>query len=504
MRPVHALAALVAASLVAAAGCGGDGAGDLASGAEVAPASAAFFLSFDSDFDSDQWQAAEDLAAKFPGGRDALRSLPNKLEGNEDVDFENDVKPALGPEVDVVLLDFEDEEAAVALTQPADEAKWRELVGKGDEPSVTEEIDGGWWAAAESQEALDRFKDARSDDSLAESDAFEQAMGELGDEALATAFVNGAALTAQLRQDAETTPDERQALECVLGGGDVPSLAFGLAAEDDGFRLSGAFLTEGREAPESGPSDLAEELPAGALVFGSMHDLGRQVRDALRCVTDANDEARTQLMQAQLALGLSIEEDILPLFDGETAYAVYRQSESESQQGATPFGLTTITVVTDVEDEERAREVVDQIAVRASTFVDGVRVTDVDVGGIAAKRVTLPNEGGGTVLYAVFDGKLVLTSAEEGLLGFTEDGPRLSEDEAYEAARDAAGAPDEAAGVLYANVGEFADLFLEAFMGLPGGPPSDTREALDPVRSLFLWGEADDDVTTIEGFVHVE
>ncbi len=501
MRAVHLVTALIAASLVVAAGCGGDGAGDLASGADVVPSSAALFVSFDSDFDGDQWQAAENLVAKFPGGRDALRSLPREF-GEEDVDFERDVKPAVGPEVDLVLLDFEDDqEAAIVLTQPADEAKWRELLRKGDEPGVTEEIDGGWWAGAESQEVLDRFKDARDDDSLAESDAFEQAMDELPDEALATVFVNGAALTAQLRQDAETTPEERQALECVLGGGDVPSLTFGLAAEDDGFRLSGAYPTEDREAPESGSAELAGELPAGALLVGSVRDLGRQIRDVLRCATDANQEARMQLAQAELALGLSFEEDVLPLFDGETAYAVYRASESGAGQAPT-FGVPAVTVVTDVEDEARAREVVDQITARASAFMDGVEVADADVGGIDAKRVTVPNEG--TLFYAVFDGKLVLTSTEEGLLGFREEGARLADDEAYKGARETAGAPDEAAGVLYANVADLADLVLGAFMGLPGGPPPDTQASLEPLRSLFLWAEADDDMTTFEGFLEIE
>ncbi len=503
MRSASLLAALLTAALLVAAGCGGDGAGDMGSGADVVPASAALFLSVNTDFDGDQWQAAEDLVAKFPGGRDALRSLPRRFEEDADVDFERDVKPAVGPEVDLVLLDFEDDEdAAVLLTQPADETKWRELLRKGDEPAVTEEIKGGWWAAAESQEVLDRFKDARGDDSLAESDAFEQAMEDLPDEALATAFVNGAALTAQLRQDSETTPEEREALECVLGGGDVPSLSFGLAAEDDGFRLSGAFPTGDREAPESGSAELAEELPAGALVFGSIRDLGRQLRDVLRCVTDANEEARTQLMQAELGLGLSFEEDILPLFDGETAYAVYPVSESGAGEASTPFGAPAVTLVTDVEDEARARAIADQITARASAFLDGVDVADADIAGIGAKRVTVPNQG--ALFYAVFDGKLVLTSTEEGLRGFREEGARLGDDEAYEGAREAAGAPDETAGFLYVNVGEFADLFLGAFMGLPGGPPPDTQETVEPLRSLFLWGEADEEMTTFEGFLEIE
>jgi Protein of unknown function (DUF3352) len=496
------LAAAGAALLLAAAGCGG-GDGDVGSGADAAPRSTAVFVSIDTDFDGDEWQAAEDLVAKFPDGRDALRDLSRELQ-DEDVNFERDVKPAVGPEVDLVLLDLEDEDAFVVLTQPDDEAKWRELVRKGDEPGVTEEIDGGWWAAAESQETLDRFKEARGEDSLASSDAFEDAMGELPEDAVAKAFMNGETLTAALRKDPETTPEERQMLECFLGEGEIPSMAFAVGAEDDGVRGSGAVLTERGDDVENGASRFADELPAEALFFWSARDIGRQVRDILRCASDADEEFARQLAQAELGLGLSLEEDILPLFDGETAYALYRPAESELAQDTGGVTFPTITIATEVEDEARAREVADRLAQRASMFVDGVEVADADVGGIAAKRVTLPDAGGASVLYAVFDGKLVLTSTEAGLLAFREEGPRLSDDEAYQGARDAAGAPDEAAGFGYANVTALVDVFLSYVEGMPGGPPPDTREAVEPLRSLFLWTESGDGKATFEGFLRIE
>ncbi len=501
VRPVLLVAALATALALAAGACGGDGGGDLASGAEIAPASSAILVSIDTDFDGDQWETAEDLIEKFPSGREELQKLPGMLE-DEDVDFERDVKPAVGPEVNLVLLDFADEDALVILTQPEDEAKWRELVGKSDEPAVTAEVEGGWWAAAESQELLDRFVEARGDDSLASSDAFEETMDELPGEALATLYVNGEALSTYVRAESETTPEERQSFECLFGGADVSSMAFSLAAEDDGARFGGAVPTGDREVPDEYASELAAELPEGALFFGSVRDLGRQIRDVLRCVSDANQDAAAQIAQAELALGVSLEEDLLPLFDGETAYALYRPAESQLAQATDGFGLPTITLVTEVEDEARARELADRIADRASAFLGGVSVADADVGGIAARRVTVGGQG--SLFYAVFDGKLVLTSTEDGLLGFGEEGPRLSEDEEYEGAREAAGAPDEAAGFAYANVAQALDVLYGFFEGVPGGPPSETRDELRPLRSLFFWSEADDDMTTFEGFLRIE
>ena len=329
-------------------------------------------------------------------------------------------------------------------------------------------------------------------------------MGELPDDAVAKVFLNGEPLTTALRTDPETTPQERQMLECFLGEGEVPSMAFAVAAEDDGVRGSGAVLTERGDDVENGASRFADELPAEALFFWSARDIGGQVRDILRCASDADEEFARQLAQAELGLGLSIEEDILPLFEGETAYALYRPAESELAQDTGGITIPTITIATEVEDEARAREVADRLAQRASMFVEGVEVADVDVGGIAAKRVTLPDAGGTSVLYAVFDGKLVLTSTEAGLLAFREEGPRLSDDEAYQGARDAAGAPDEAAGFGYANVTALIDLFLGYVEGLPGGPAPDRREAVEPLPSLFLWTESGDGKATLEGFLRIE
>ena len=500
-----ALAAVAGAlSLFAATACGGEGGGEAGSGADVAPQSTAVFVSVDTDVDGEQWQAAEDLVGRFPGGRDALRDFLGELEQEEDVDFARDVEPAIGPEVDLVLLDVEDDDAFVVLTQPEDAGKWRDLVRKGDEPGVTEEIDGGWWAAAEEQETLDRFQEARGEDGLASSDAFETAMGELPEEALVKVFVNGEQLTEKLRTDAETTPEERQMLECFLGEEEVPAMAFAVAAEDDGARVSGAVLTDRADDVETGESALAGELPAGALFFSSARGLGRQVRDVLRCASDADEEFARQLAQAELALGLSLEEDVLPLFDRETAFALYRSPGAELAQEAGGLTLPTITLATEVEDEARAREAADRAAARASAFVDGVEVEDVEVGGIAAKRVTLPDARGLYLLYAVFDGKLVLTSTEQGLLAFRQDGPRLSEDDAYRRAREAAGAPDEAAGFAYVNAAEIVDLVLGYVERLPGGPTPETRKTLEPLRSLFLWSEAGDGKATYEGFLLIE
>src|ERR671933_2165958 len=104
------LAALAAAALrPVLAGCGGGGSAPTASsgdGAELAPADAAAFVAIDSNPDSEQWKTVERLARKFPGADDLVGSVTRDLREKSGLDYEDDVRPALGDEVDVVWLDF--------------------------------------------------------------------------------------------------------------------------------------------------------------------------------------------------------------------------------------------------------------------------------------------------------------------------------------------------------------------------------------------------------------
>src|SRR2546421_5670740 len=95
------LLALVAVLAAACGGSGGGGAGggEVPAGASVAPASAPVFIAINTDFASDQWSKAQTLAAQFPSAPQLLAQLEKRL-AQENVDFNRDVKPALGAEGD--------------------------------------------------------------------------------------------------------------------------------------------------------------------------------------------------------------------------------------------------------------------------------------------------------------------------------------------------------------------------------------------------------------------
>src|SRR5437868_3540852 len=117
------LLALVALLAVACGGGGGGASGTVPDGASIAPASAPVFVSITTDFTSDQWTKAQTLAAKFPSAPQLLAQLEKRLK-QENVNFTRDVEPALGPEVDVVFLDFKNGgNDVVLMTKPREPAK---------------------------------------------------------------------------------------------------------------------------------------------------------------------------------------------------------------------------------------------------------------------------------------------------------------------------------------------------------------------------------------------
>ena len=126
---LRALAVMLVTGLaVVAAGCGGgSGGASSAGGAEIAPASSPLFISVNTDLGGDQITTFRMLLDKFPGSDGLLRMALAELE-QKDVDFEQDVKPALGPELDIVLLDpgqggETSDPEVVALVQPNAPAK---------------------------------------------------------------------------------------------------------------------------------------------------------------------------------------------------------------------------------------------------------------------------------------------------------------------------------------------------------------------------------------------
>src|SRR5207248_3205521 len=128
-----AAAAALAVLAFVGAGCGGgskSGGTGSSGAASIVPASAPVYISIDTSLNSDQWKSLDSLLDKFPGKAKLLTQLRQSFESDSKVSWKDDVKPALGPEVDVAVLDLESGSDVVGLLQPKDEDAFNRVVKK--------------------------------------------------------------------------------------------------------------------------------------------------------------------------------------------------------------------------------------------------------------------------------------------------------------------------------------------------------------------------------------
>jgi len=470
-----ALVLVVAALSLPAVGCG-EGSSPGAAGASVAPAATQVFVSVDTSFDSSEWEASRSLLGKFPDGDRAVDWVLGEL-GGKGVDFEEDVKPALGPETDFVALDVAGDGKVVGLTQPEDTAKLEALLGKSDEPLVSREIDG-WVAFSDTEANLDEFERLRADGTLEDDGEYQKVSGEVADDGIAHVFVAGSALG--------STP------LAGLFGADAPSLALSLDPQEDGIHIEGA------ASPASGDlfadefsAELPDQVPAGAFLYAGASDLERQLGTLRDFLAEVAPGIERDIGRAESQIGVSLDEDVFPLFSAESALYL--------RPG---FPIPEATIVTQVDDEQGALAVIDKLANEVSEYYGTAELHSVDIEGVQAKELAVNQFF--SVYYAAFDGKLVITTSRQGIADLQAEGDRLADDEAFKDATEAAGMPSETTGFLFADLDQALPTVF-GLMGFSGQSTPDWLERnLEPLQSLVLYGERDGDVAKLVGLLSIQ
>jgi hypothetical protein len=423
--------ALAAVLLAVSAGCGESGSAGGA--ASAVPEEVVAYLSVDTTFEGDQWQAASELLARFPEGDGAL----------EEILGEKDLRDALGPEAVVAVLsgplDADGEPPVVLLTQPDDPDAFDRLLEGSD--AARAEV-RGWQVVAESEEVLNRYREALEGPSLEGSEAFAEAMDGLPEDALARLYANGETLLEALPQ---LSPELGRSPLGLVQGEAGSSIGAALRAEDDGVRVEGRLVPSGEEAvaPEAYESELAGEVPAGAIAFVSFDDLGRAL------------ERYEELLGGGALLPFGLGE-LGVLFAGESA--IYLGPEGAA------------TLVTQVEDEAAALETAEALL------------------GLAGEDVP--------VAVDAFDGLVAVSSSEQELDALRGDGPRLIDDDRFQEALAAAGMPAETTGFGYIDVDSAAPLFHKG--------PAELREYLEPLGGAVFWSEASDDGQRFSLFLGID
>jgi len=475
--PMRVRLALAALAVVAVAGCGGGGGGGgeksstgPPAGASLVPGSTPVFITVTTDESSDQWQKADALLKKFPG-REKLLAYVRKELNQEGVNYERDVRPALGPEVDLAIFELESAgDNLVGMTKPDDPDKLVELLKKGsDAPKVIKKRDDGWVVFSDSQSAVDEIGAAGA--KLADNSSYKDALGTLPEKAVATAWVDGKSAVAALeKQSGGTGLGQLEKLEWA---------ALAVEARDDGAALEIAAKGIGVSAT-SFESSFLKKVPADTLLFAAFKGLDQTIGDIENQVGPSG-----ALVEGFLGVKL---QDLVSLFSGEGA--IYARS-------GTP--LPEFTLVLDGKNGDAKLVTLGRLAAKAVAAFDASPPTKVTVDGETLNEVRF---GPFAVLYGKAGGQIVITdtrNAVRDLRGGT--GSSLGGDDTFKAAKDAAGMPDSNAGFVYVNLKDS----IEEISGLAGQAiPPDVAANLRPLRTLLAYTTVDGDVLDSTVFLEIK
>jgi hypothetical protein len=441
------LAALCAAVVLTVSACGSAGAADstvLGGGASLAPADTAAFLALDTDRSSAQWDELDNLLGKFPSSDKLVADLKQRFQQRTKLDWDTDVRPALGDEVDVVVLPGAEHEYVV-LTKSRDQAKLDALVQKlGD---VSARI-GEWTAVADTQSALDALSSGVA--RLADNPEYRAATAKLDDDALAHAYANGEEATKRLNP----TIDPEHSLSFEWASADV-------TAAGDGLRLHvysrDALLRsiplQRRPIPTpSYQSHLLDEIPAGVLAVADFY-----ARPGMFSLADPSTLPPQIRDLYEKVPTLPYELD--NMFGGESAIYVRRAAFMPE--------LTIVTQPNDTHDAEEALgEIQKALKAQGSNLLGPFQLH-----------------------HAVIGGQFVVSTSLQGIADFRSGGDKLSGDSSFADAAEAAGMPAATTGFLYVNVKD-ALPFVQAFGPLLGIalPPLLRGNDLSALRTLTAYG----------------
>jgi hypothetical protein len=489
----HLLFGALTALALLAAGCGGSTTSGSSgpSGASLVRPDALVFVSFDSDLGSDQWKQVDALTKKFPDRDMAFGAIKRELEKNQ-IEYDRDIKPALGSEVDLAIKVNANltDGAVVGLTKPEDAGKFKALVKKlnesddSGEPAVYREVNG-WYALSDSQAHIDEILKS-GDKSLADESTFDDALGKLSDDALVRAYVNGP----QFGKLAERFEEGRGNgfASDTTGLTKLDFISAALSAEDDGLRLHGATGGEGSSSLAAGDyeSKLIDGVPADALAFLSFKG-GKSV-DQLKEQLQTNPTFSQALPQIEGELGVKVA-DLLALLRGELAFYL-------RPGGALP----AFSLVLDTDNQSASLSTLDKLATRLAALAEG-KVSSSHEDGRTVKTIDLTRFA---IRYAGLGDKILITSGLNGIGAYTASGSKLSDSADFKEAKDAAGMPSSNSGFVYVDL-KNAIALVESLAGLSGSSlPPKVAENLRPLRSFTTWGKRSGDAFTFDAFLEIK
>jgi hypothetical protein len=522
-RPAVAVAfalAVLAALAFALRSCGGDEPPPPDGAARAVPASALVYVHLSTDRERDAVRRALDLADRFPGFPRVRSGLLRRLSAaGPGVSFERDVEPWLGDEAALALLTTRGTTAGslVVLDVRDRRAAQRFLARVGGPPGRTSyrgtAISSYGNAAsafagrylligppASLRAGLDAF--ARRSPALARSAAYRRATRDLPAARVADVYASPEGVTRLLAT-------QGGALGAAGALIDQPALAgtsMSLVPEDEGARLRVHSVLDRRAAarqPRTRPfaPELVESVPEDAMAYFGLTRLDRAATRLIgaglagggagRRVTDLLRRASRDLGRRG---GVDLRRDVLPLFQGEVALWL-----------APAIPAPVLTLISSTDDEDRTREAFARLQPSLARLLGRPEAGTIpgfeqrDIGdGVQAFQLRL---GPGVELdYAVFDGKLVVSTSLDGLRQVKDADHSLAENGSFQAT--VGDRPDDVTSLVFLDFSELLRLAertglsdSRAYLGV--------REDLRKVRALGAAAYGGRDESTTELFIEI-
>jgi hypothetical protein len=376
------------------------------------------------------------------------------------LDWEHDLEPALGPELDVVMLDLAHPEETVALMQPKDEGAFERAVKKGNAADPSNKLVykqfHGWTVASENLAAIDAFMQASESAkrTLSEDKTFSNAMDKAGD-GIFRAYVNGAQVMAAARKF--MGPDAGPYFKKL---GTLDWLLMTLRAKSDGIAwgttVHGTPGKAFKDVAAHGTGSLQKLVPKDALLYLAFHGS----KGMLGGLGD------NPILQQFGAKGLDDAfQQLGTILEGENAFYV---------RAAGAKDVPEVTLIASPGGGVDGAAALDRVLNRFAKELGG-RPQRTTIAGVSARVI---GAGPIAVRYANVKGKLIVTDLPSGIVFAQRGGKSLTRSQEYKDAT--AGVPASPQVVLYVDIHST----IPALRRLGNVQiPADVERNLKPLRS---------------------
>lgn len=399
--------------------------------------------------------------------------------GGCDIDFADDVEPWVGERIGAAMLPPSDDTGApgyVVALQASDEeaatAAIDRILGCGgaeaEAGGLGRAYADGYLLVTDTQENADAYAEAAADSSLADNPEFVEAMDQLGEQGIASAWFSGTALFDTFAGSADSFGVDTGA----DGSGDLPSLddarelidetyrsiALSVRFDDRYAELASVVTGSSYHALDGGGVEAA--VPDDAALFLGAHGAGQYLRDNWDATLESVPDGAELLDDLEAETGLVLPDDLATVLGEDLAIAV-DAGDLDTDDPDAFFGLQAgARVATDPDAFADLWERIQELAADSGESLDG-----------------LP-------LHTTDDGFVVATSEDyaDELL----DGGGLADTDAY---RTAVAGADEADSVFFVNV----DAVSEQLLAAGGDSLGDAeRQSIEALQALGMAMNIDD------------